>query len=179
VCGIDCQNGGSPDSTCKTCTCPSWWAGEFCQYPYVTATFYLNLDLKANGIDFKTDPVKEAYVAQFISEDIQWALNPPTYLYINVHDIEPAGSRTKVTVRFVNRVNPNVSPYAGDERLAQREALRMQIMDGASLFRITVTGQYVDPDSYDTQDPPATKAGALSIVPSIFTLCLALLATIV
>jgi hypothetical protein len=137
------------------------------------------LSLTANGINFNTDPTSEYYVGQFIEEDIQWALNPPSnYLYIVVDEVVPSGSRTKVTVQFVNRYQPSPG-YTGDVRLAQRAALGMQIMDPASPFRITVTGQFVDETSYQTQDPPNQPAGALSIVPSIFTLCLALLAAVV
>jgi len=136
------------------------------------------LNLGANGIDVLNDPVDNYGMTQFIEEDIQWALDPPSDFYIVVEEIVPSGSRTRVTVWFVNRYD-NSPGYPGDVRLAQRDALKMQIMDRASLYRTTVTGQYVVEDSYDTQDPPATPAGALSIVPSIFTLCLALLATVV
>jgi len=136
------------------------------------------LNLGANGIDVLNDAVDNYGMTQFIEEDIQWALDPPSDFYIEVEEIVPSGSRARVTVWFVNR-DDNSPPYSGDVRLAQRDALRMQIMDLASPYRTTVTGQYADETSYDIQDPPATPAGALSIVPSIFTLCLALLATMV
>jgi len=136
------------------------------------------LNLGANGIDVNNNPVDDYGMTQFIQEDIQWALNPPSDFYVIVEQVSPSGSRTQVTVWFVNR-NDNSPIYPGDVRLAQRDALRMQIMDPASPYRTTVTGQYVDETSFNAQDPPAEPAGALSIVPSIFTLCLALLATMV
>jgi len=135
------------------------------------------LNLGANGINLNK-PVDLEGMTQFIQEDIQWALNPPSNFWLYVNQLDSSGARTKVTVQFVNDYT-SFPTYPGDVRLAQRDALRMQIMDPASRYRVTVTGQYVDDTSFAIQDPPATPAGALSIVPSIFTLCLALLATLV
>jgi len=134
------------------------------------------LNLGANGLDVLNDDSDFSGVVEFIEEDIQWALTTVED-YLIVTEIAP-GSRTRVTVWFVNRLDSSPT-YNGDVRLAQRDALRLHLMNPASLYRTTVTGQYVDEDSYVVHDPPATPAGALSIVPSIFTLCLALLATMV
>jgi hypothetical protein len=169
---------GHPDDACLFCVCPDWWAGQHCEFSYVTATFYLNLNLAANDIDVVHDLSDLAGMVQLLEDDIIWALAPTTFLYLAVHEVVPSGARTKVTVRFGNYYDSSPS-YNGDVRIAQRDALRMQIMDPTSPYRTTVTGQYADEDSFTIQNPPATPAGALSIVPSIFTLCLALLATMV
>jgi len=134
------------------------------------------LNLGANGID-TTDPIQEYGLNELLSDDISYALEPVSGFFIEVYQVTQ-GSKTKVTVWFVNTFDSSPN-YNGDVRLAQRDALRMQIEDLASRYRTTVSGQYADASSYSTQDSPATPAGALSIVPSIFTLCLALLATIV
>jgi len=133
------------------------------------------LNLGANGID-TADPIQAYGLNQLLYDDIFYALEPSGF-FIEVYQVTQ-GSKTKVTVWFVN-TGDSTPNYNGDVRLAQRDALRMQIEDLASLYRTTVTGQYADASSYSIQDSPATPAGALSIVPSIFTLCLALLATIV
>jgi len=153
-CSLKCANGGSPNQWCTGCTCPAFYTGEGCQYPYNSATALV--DVSYTSAMFSNKTVADMYRWLLDNELSNFVAN--TY----VNSLEQSGTQTKVTLWF----------YTDPSALNSRDYFKSIVDDRSSdLYLQHYTRAFV-PGS--VQYSTIVKSSAQMIVPSIFTLIVAL-----
>jgi len=163
-CGIECFHGGSVNSLCSSCTCPTWYTGERCELKYWIASFKVdinppNFDLnKASG---------SSQLAEIVTSDITASI-PSLSGMITVQAVG-----NTVTVFITGGEN---SPILRAQ--LYREVSGSNYWGGAGSqglnLQTTLTGEKIVASSYVERDPPS--AGAFTSPSLLITTIIILLA---